>query len=63
MKYNIELKGENGSLILKDCTKWQTEQSLKELAESFEAMQSCGKVQSITIKDIKLQTPSETTTE
>lgn len=63
MKYNIEIKGENGSLTLKDCTKWQTEQSLKELAENFEAIQSCGKVQSMTIKDIKFETPSETPSE
>lgn len=59
MKYNIEIKGENGSLILKDCTKWQTEESLQELAKNFEDIQSCGKVQSMTIKDIKFETPSE----
>lgn len=62
MKYNIEIKGENGSLTLKDCTIWQTEQSLKELAENL-AILSCGKVQSITIKDIKFDTPSETPSE
>lgn len=60
MKYNIEIKGENGTLVLRDCTKWQTEESLKELAENFEDIQSCGKVQSMTIKDIKFETPSET---